>query len=105
MARVAIHPLFNAEFTDQVAHLKEARDVDRILGLFSAVSELAELLRRFPESGRALASEGPETLRAMPLRHAPFLVWYRYHADLDEVTLYRLFHARQDRPPPRLSAT
>jgi plasmid stabilization system protein ParE len=104
VARVGIHPLFSAEFTDQVAHLKETRDVDRILGLFSSGSELIELLRRFPESGRELASEGPESLRAIRLRHAPFLVWYRYHADLDEVTLYRMFHVRQDRPPPRLSA-
>jgi plasmid stabilization system protein ParE len=102
LPRVTVHRLFDGEFTQQIAHLLAIADPDRILGQFSAISELKELLRRYPESGPELAREGAESLRAIRTRRAPFVVWYRYHADLDEVTLYRLFHARQDRPTPQV---
>lgn len=104
MPRVANHPQFETEVVAQIEHLREQGDIDRILGLFGDFSELRQLLARFPEAGRELARSGERSLRTIRLRRAPFVVWYRYAPDLDEVTLYRLFHRRQDRPPPRLPA-
>ena len=62
-----------------------------------------DLLGEFPEAGIALARNEPMTLRRLRLQHAPVYVWYV--VDLGRgrwVTFFRLFHARQQTPEPRL---
>jgi plasmid stabilization system protein ParE len=102
VARVRSAAEFDADVAAQLDHLIARDDADRILGLLGALAELKALLGRYPLAGQELARDGERTLRRRRLRRAPFVAWYRFVADMDEVTLYRLFHARQDRPLPRL---
>jgi len=62
-----------------------------------------DLLGQFPEAGVELARDGPMILRRLRLQHAPFYVWYIVDLRRDRgVTFFRLFHARQLTPEPRL---
>lgn len=65
---------------------------------------LRSLLAEFPEAGRELDRAGVKTLRRLKLRRAPYLVWYSFDPESPArtVELYRLFHARQLTPEPRL---
>lgn len=53
-----------------------------------------QLLARFPDAGRVLASDGARSLRKLRLRRAPYYLWYRT-ADGEDTYLVRLFHVRQ----------
>lgn len=101
--RVIARSAFDSDVAAQLERLVELDSVDGILGLLGDLSELIALLARYPEAGRELARDRERTLRKLRLRRAPFVAWYRYAPDLDEVSLYRLFHARQNMPPPRLA--
>ncbi|MBI2323909.1 MAG: type II toxin-antitoxin system RelE/ParE family toxin, partial [Chloroflexi bacterium] len=83
-------------------HLVAQEDADRVLGLLGDLAELRTLLGIYPLAGRELARHEERTLRRRRLRRAPFVAWYRYAPEEEEVTLYRLFHARQRTPEPRL---
>jgi hypothetical protein len=65
---------------------------------------LRSLLSQFPAAGRELDRAGATSLRRLKLRRTPFLVWYSFDPErgAGTVELYRLFHARQRTPEPRL---
>jgi hypothetical protein len=65
---------------------------------------LRSLVSEFPEAGRELDRAGAKTLRKLKLHRAPYFVWYSFDPERGPgiVELYRLFHARQLTPEPRV---
>lgn len=64
------------------------------------LAEVEKVLSVFPGIGREIERRGSQIIRRIPLRAAPFNLWYEYdEAELDgPVTLVRLFHVRQRQP-------
>ena len=105
--QVRRHPDFLADLEAQVLWLDRNRDARRILRLREAVYEATRALARFPNMGAPVALGDPrdaaaEPLRKLILRGVPFIVWYAIAGD--DVWLFRLFHARQERPHARRRA-
>lgn len=86
------------------AQLLEASEWRWILLTAQDLDTLWSLLSQFPEAGRELDRVGGRTLRRLKLHRAPYLVWYSFDPEhgAGTVELYRLFHARQLTPEPRL---
>lgn len=87
-----------------VAHLAEDSAWRWISVLALDLETLKSLLSQFPEAGRELDRAGAKTLRRLKLHRAPYLIWYSFDPERGGgvVELYRLFHARQLTPEPRL---
>lgn len=94
--RLRVRASFAADVDAQVARLRARGDHDRIDGLRAGIREAKRLLARFPAAGTRLDDRPDATLRRLVLRKLPFVVWYVVTED--ELSLVRLFHARQHRP-------
>ena len=95
---------FSTDVSRQVAYLRDRGEFTLIETLRVDLSDLEDLLRRFPLSGRQPAAQGTDLLLKLRLRRAPFYVWYSFDpgAKNAPVRLYRLFHVRQQTLRPRL---
>lgn len=102
MLHVIYGPHFQRDVRAHIDYLRSHDEIDQILRLDEDLVELEELLIRFPQAGREISREGGESLRRLRIRRAPLLVWYAFEPDRDELTLVRLFHAKQMTPVPRL---
>ena len=95
---VRAHAEFDADFAARVEWLEERGELLWLERLKRELEEVRDLLATFPALGRVLEKgDGPE-LRWLPLPKAPYVVWYLVDADSGDVWLFRVFHARQDRP-------
>jgi len=85
------------------SHLHDEQEWSWLQRLWDEVDAAEDLLGRFPEAGVELARDGAMTVRRLRLKRAPFYVWYLVDLRRSRrVTLFRLFHARQLTPEPRL---
>jgi hypothetical protein len=72
-------------------------------GLWDEIDAAEDLLGQFPDAGVELRQDGAMTVRRLRLKRVPFYVWYLVDVRKGRrVTLFRLFHARQRTPEPRL---
>lgn len=71
--------------------------------VWDEIDAAEDLLGQFPEAGVVIAQDSALTVRSLQLSRVPFYVWYLVDLrDGRRVTLFRLFHARQLTPEPRL---
>lgn len=100
--RIVHRDEFEADLVEQVAWLRRQRAWGWIEGLQRDVNEASAMLALFPRAGQEIGRHGTETLRRLPLRTAPFLIWYAYDEAMNEgpVRLIRLFHVRQRKHKP-----
>ncbi len=101
MARVQHATDFTRALEATLVRLRGQGQASRIAMMRDDLGELERLLTRFPDAGRALATEGAFALRKLRLRRTPFYVWYVVDGPHDVVTFVRLFHTRQRAPDPR----
>lgn len=102
MPTVAYAATFDRDLGSQTAYLAEHQQADWARRLKDDLDRLEQLLAHFPWSGRELARTGEVSVRKLKLRQTPFIVWYAVDKAADRVVFFRLFHARQRMPEPRL---
>jgi plasmid stabilization system protein ParE len=101
-ARVRLHADVLASLEEQLEWIVEHRDDGGAARLREDLDEALDALSVFPLLGEAAsdderAAAGDESLRRIPLRRTPFVLWYGFDERRNEVWALRLFHARQSR--------
>lgn len=96
MLRVRRSAKFARDLDAQVAFLVAGDDLEGIDRLELDLAAVEQLLSTFPDAGRELGATESWSLRKLKLRRCPFVVWYQRESG--QLTLARLFHARQDQP-------
>lgn len=96
MLRVRRSAKFARDVAAQVGFLVANDDLEGIDRLELDLAAVVQLLVAFPDAGRELGATESRSLRKLKLRRCPFVVWYEREAG--QLTLVRLFHARQHQP-------
>lgn len=98
---VRVHPSFKDDLAVHVARLERDGRLDRIEQLRSDLRDARSLLGRFPHIGTIEVRDEDVVLRRLILRHVPYVLWFVSEGGVRvELTLVRLFHARQARLRP-----
>ena len=102
MRRTRLERSFILDLQAQVSWLRQHRDAEYVERLRDGIFNARRLLAAKPGVGSPQLADGSITIRKLLLRDLPFVIWY-FHDELApraDVWLFRLFHARQDRPSP-----
>ncbi len=99
------HPDFEADFLRLLDGLVARGAEGWVRTLAEGVAECSRLLGRFPAAGTCLERRGNVALRKLILPRGPYVAWYACDESepAGDLWLVRIFHARQQRPPARVT--